>query len=508
MEEPTTIGSIKNIMNRYFPTFENITQYFTDHSDEKATTSTDGHMTHQQVTQLNTVDTRSNENNTELSRLNRLTGLLKGNGTQIVQAVANTDYITPTKLNTELDKKTIDVTSSDSNDENIAKVYTITQGNTSFSINIPRDIFFNSGEVITDQQTGITYLKLVLNSGNEVLIDVRSLIDIYRADNPANKNIEVTVDNYKISANIKAGGVSLSHLANDVLNKLDINSWVVVSQLPTSNIDTKLIYFTKDSTTNKYTGKRYSNGWETVIEFPSSELNTLQSDLSSLNTNLSNNYYTKTDADSRFVQNSTLNSYSTTTQMNTAINQAISNADFAPTSHTHNISNIVNLQTNLDNKASVTALNALKTNYLLNFVSSLPSASSSIMGRFYNYQNGIYEVRKTYNSSNQAVYNWVDVTNQFSIANCANFIDSLLSSWNLTYPSDFHPATTNAPTIWELLAYAVGKFSNLSYSELSNTPTVANTVASGNTNAVSSGAVYNYVNTIIGDIDDFLGVEE
>lgn len=94
----------------------------------------------------------------------------------------------------------------------IAKVYTLKQGETSISptINIPKDLVVSSGSIVTVE--GIKYLRLVLNSGGTVDIPVSDLCDVYTADEIT---LELGNDNkFKVKDNVFASKSSMDNILN------------------------------------------------------------------------------------------------------------------------------------------------------------------------------------------------------------------------------------------------------------------------------------------------------
>lgn len=103
--------------------------------------------------------------------------------------------------------------------EGILKAYTIKQGeNTVGTINIPKDMVVQSGEVVVnpDGQPAGTYIKLVLaNATNdEIFVNVGNLVDIYKAKASA-AQVQLAIDSAtrEISASIVAGSIGATELA-------------------------------------------------------------------------------------------------------------------------------------------------------------------------------------------------------------------------------------------------------------------------------------------------------
>ena len=105
--------------------------------------------------------------------------------------------------------------------EGVLKSYTIKQGeNTVGTINIPKDMVVQSGEVVVNPegQAAGTYIKLVLaNATNdEIFVNVGTLVDIYKAKASA-AQVQLAIDSAtrEISASIVAGSITATELAAD-----------------------------------------------------------------------------------------------------------------------------------------------------------------------------------------------------------------------------------------------------------------------------------------------------
>lgn len=103
--------------------------------------------------------------------------------------------------------------------EGIAKAYVLKQGeNTVGTINIPKDMVVQSGEVVVNPegQAAGTYIKLTLaNASNDVIyVNVGNLVDIYKAKASA-AQVQIVVDSStrEISASIVAGSITATELA-------------------------------------------------------------------------------------------------------------------------------------------------------------------------------------------------------------------------------------------------------------------------------------------------------
>lgn len=100
------------------------------------------------------------------------------------------------------------------------KSYTIKQGkNTVGTIDIPKDMVVESGEVVINPegQSAGTYIKLVLaNVAEPLYINVGTLVDIYKAKAGATQ-VQIAIDSStrEISATIVAGSITSTELANN-----------------------------------------------------------------------------------------------------------------------------------------------------------------------------------------------------------------------------------------------------------------------------------------------------
>lgn len=103
--------------------------------------------------------------------------------------------------------------------DGVLKAYVLKQGeNTVGTINIPKDMVVQSGEVVVNPegQAEGTYIKLVLaNATNDVIyVNVGNLVDIYKAKaNAAQVQIAIDSATREVSASIVAGSISDVELA-------------------------------------------------------------------------------------------------------------------------------------------------------------------------------------------------------------------------------------------------------------------------------------------------------
>ena len=103
--------------------------------------------------------------------------------------------------------------------EGVLKAYVLKQGtNTVGTINIPKDMVVQSGEVVVNPagQAAGTYIKLTLaNATNDIIyVNVGTLVDIYKAAANATQ-VQLAIDSAtrEISATIVAGSVTATELA-------------------------------------------------------------------------------------------------------------------------------------------------------------------------------------------------------------------------------------------------------------------------------------------------------
>ena len=128
--------------------------------------------------------------------------------------------------------------------EGYLKSYTIKQGsNVICTIDIPKDLFAVSGEVVVDPdgQAEGAYVKLVIeNQADPIYINVSSLIENYKAQENATQ-IQLTVDNTtrEISAVIVAGSIGTIELTDGAITTVKIaDANVTLAKLATDVTDT------------------------------------------------------------------------------------------------------------------------------------------------------------------------------------------------------------------------------------------------------------------------------
>lgn len=183
---------LKEIVGGEIP--DNIIQAVTGTKGIKATTGAQGKVTLEGV-----VDTTSDEYLTVGDNGFKLT----------LPETATTDY-------------TVTVTTAATPTTDMAKTYEIKQGSQTYKIDIPKDLVVSEGTIVDQDGDGEegTFIKLVLNNGEELYIDVANLVDEVEANNTST-TVEVTVtDGNKIGAAVKAGSITNTELSTGV--KADI----------------------------------------------------------------------------------------------------------------------------------------------------------------------------------------------------------------------------------------------------------------------------------------------
>ena len=159
---------------------------------------------------IGNVDGKANANATKIGNLDNLETTGKSDLVTALNEVRNAVSAGGTEAQ-------VTMTASDSTD--YAKVYTFKQGNNTIgSVNIPKDLVVQSGDVVVNPvgQTAGTYLKLVLaNAENsEIFINVGTLVDIYQAEGDATQvQIAINSTTREISATIVAGSIGSNEVA-------------------------------------------------------------------------------------------------------------------------------------------------------------------------------------------------------------------------------------------------------------------------------------------------------
>ena len=130
----------------------------------------------------------------------------------------------------------VTMTESTPSDASILKAYTIKQGDSTVgTINIPKDMVVQSGEVVTDPEgmDAGTYIKLVLANANndEIYVNVGTLVDIYKPQESATQ-VQLAIDSAtrEISGTIVAGSITETELATTSVSSAKIKPYAVTSQ--------------------------------------------------------------------------------------------------------------------------------------------------------------------------------------------------------------------------------------------------------------------------------------
>lgn len=125
------------------------------------------------------------------------------------------------------------------------KTYTVKQGdNIVGTIDIPKDMFVESGSVVTVNESEATestpagtYIKLVLaNVADPLYVNVGTLVDIYKAKDGA-AQIQIAIDSAtrEISATVVAGSITATEIAaNAITTEKIADSNVTLAKLSTS----------------------------------------------------------------------------------------------------------------------------------------------------------------------------------------------------------------------------------------------------------------------------------
>lgn len=172
------------------------------------------------LVRLGTAETDIDNLETAVGNLEGLTTTAKANLVAAINEVV-------TSISTLTTNSAVTLESS-TTDPDYAKVYTVKQGGVSVgTINIPKDMVVESGEVVVDPQgqPAGTYIKLVLaNAANdEIFVNVGTLVDIYTAQQNATQ-VQLAIDSStrEISASIVAGSIGATELATDAVTTVKI----------------------------------------------------------------------------------------------------------------------------------------------------------------------------------------------------------------------------------------------------------------------------------------------
>lgn len=125
-----------------------------------------------------------------------------------------------------------------------AQVYEIKQGTTTVgTINIPKELVVESGEVVTNPtgKPAGTYIKLTLqNVADPLYIDVAKLVDVYTAQQSATQ-VQLNIDaSNVISATIVAGSITATELASNAVTTTKIADKNVTKDKLADTVQTSL----------------------------------------------------------------------------------------------------------------------------------------------------------------------------------------------------------------------------------------------------------------------------
>ena len=142
----------------------------------------------------------------------------------------------------------VSITSKSS--EDYAQVYTVKQGKKTIgTINIPKDMVIQDGEVIKDPEGRDpgTYIKLTLaNSADKVLyINVGSLIDIYTASTEESA-INLTIDEHVIKAGIKNQSITIEMLKEETIENIKTQA-VTEAKEYTNEVKSKFKFYVDEN---------------------------------------------------------------------------------------------------------------------------------------------------------------------------------------------------------------------------------------------------------------------
>ena len=170
------------------------------------------------ATKFNELANGQVKTNTEhIGTLDNLETTAKGDLVNAINEVRNAVSVGGTAAAITMTEQTSDL------GEGIAKAYVLKQGdNTVGTINIPKDMVVQSGEVVVNPegQDAGTYIKLTLaNATNDVIyVNVGTLVDIYKAKaNAAQVQLVIDSSTREISATIVAGSITSTELADNAV---------------------------------------------------------------------------------------------------------------------------------------------------------------------------------------------------------------------------------------------------------------------------------------------------
>lgn len=124
---------------------------------------------------------------------------------------------------------TVTVGVKDEPNEGVAKTYEIKQGESGQeqvvgTIDIPKDLVVTSGSIVNqnDEETPGTFIKLVLNNGDELYIDVADLVTAVSAGEQDGNPVQINVSgNSEITATLEEESITKNYLSSEVQDALD-----------------------------------------------------------------------------------------------------------------------------------------------------------------------------------------------------------------------------------------------------------------------------------------------
>lgn len=120
----------------------------------------------------------------------------------------------------------VTLTTAETTTEGYLKTYVLSQGGEEIGkIDIPKDMVVKSGSVVKNPegQPEGTYIKLIIANDEEtpIYINVKNLVDIYKGAENATQ-VQISVNDYEISATIVAGSVGTTELADSAVTTAKI----------------------------------------------------------------------------------------------------------------------------------------------------------------------------------------------------------------------------------------------------------------------------------------------